>query len=202
MDIRNIKRKTAKIFGIGLPRTGTTSLCAALGILGYKALHNPLDFRKRQYQGKLDFHGDWDALTNFGEHIYPQLDGFYPNSKFILTYRDKEKWLKSMKWLHQEKKDREIANKIRIETFGCQKFHHEIYSHVYDLHYKNALDYFNDRECDLLIVNWEKGDGWKELCGFLGKDMPTVPFPHKNKKEDTVIDVYIKDGQKVSKWVR
>ncbi len=32
-----------KIFGLGLSKTGTSSLCEALRILGYRAVHNPTD---------------------------------------------------------------------------------------------------------------------------------------------------------------
>jgi len=30
----------------------------------------------------------------------------------------------------------------------------------------------------LLVLNVR--DGWEPLCKFLGKDVPDVPFPHKN----------------------
>jgi hypothetical protein len=30
----------------------------------------------------------------------------------------------------------------------------------------------------LLVVDWEAGDGWQQLCEFLGKPIPDVPFPH------------------------
>ena len=35
--------KTSKIWGIGLGRTGTKSLCKALNILQYNVVHNPPD---------------------------------------------------------------------------------------------------------------------------------------------------------------
>ena len=37
--------RTAKVFGIGLSRTGTTSLSEALGILGFSAVHYPATMR-------------------------------------------------------------------------------------------------------------------------------------------------------------
>jgi hypothetical protein len=33
----------------------------------------------------------------------------------------------------------------------------------------------------LLEICWEKGHGWKELCAFLGKDIPKIALPHENK---------------------
>jgi hypothetical protein len=89
-----------KVFGIGLPKTGTTSLNAALNHLGLNSIHNPLDLRRQAHEGTYKFdRDDWDALTNFGEHFYPQLDEAYPESKFILTIRDEEEWAES--WRRQ-----------------------------------------------------------------------------------------------------
>lgn len=88
----------SKIFVIGLPKTGTTSIQAALSILGYRCRHNPMDFRAQAMRGcyRFDPVEDWDALSNFGEHFYPQLDLEYPGSRFILTTREKESWLDSV----------------------------------------------------------------------------------------------------------
>ena len=40
-------RKRGKLFGIGLSRTGTTSLNTAFGRLGYRSVHFPSDARTR-----------------------------------------------------------------------------------------------------------------------------------------------------------
>ena len=34
-----------------------------------------------------------------------------------------------------------------------------------------------------ITLCWEKGDGWNELCEFLGVDVPDKPFPHLNKNK-------------------
>jgi hypothetical protein len=175
----------SKIFGIGLPRTGTTTLNNALRILGYRSLHNPHSFRKNQLDGCYCFDGEWDALTNFGEHIYPQLDECYPGSRFILTVRDKKKWIESIENKTSELSYSEFGNKIRISIFGCHKFNKSRYSYIYDLHIREAKEYFRNRPEDLLIVDWEKGQGWKELCSFLNKSVPNVSFPHDNRGNNT-----------------
>jgi hypothetical protein len=40
--------------------------------------------------------------------------------------------------------------------------------------YNTAVDqYFAKQETrKLLVVNWEQGDGWDKLCGFLGRPTP------------------------------
>jgi hypothetical protein len=43
-----------------------------------------------------------------------------------------------------------------------------------------VIDYFSNRD-NFLIICFEKGHGWKELCRFLDKPIPSVPFPHVNK---------------------
>ena len=99
-----------KVFGIGLSRTGTTSLTHALTILGYRTNHFPHDddFR-REVTDYLEQDADrlelsvlrhYDALTDLPICcIYQGLDCAYPGSRFILTSRDKETWLESAKRL-------------------------------------------------------------------------------------------------------
>ncbi|NIQ13131.1 MAG: hypothetical protein GTO02_01590, partial [Candidatus Dadabacteria bacterium] len=79
-----------KIFGIGLSRTGTTSLNKALEILGYKSIHWPsnnqilTDICDGRF--KWDILQTYDALTDIhGAAFYREFDKEYLNSKFILT---------------------------------------------------------------------------------------------------------------------
>lgn len=36
---------------------------------------------------------------------------------------------------------------------------------------------------NLLVLNLEKGFGWKDICQFLDKDIPDQPWPDKNQLE-------------------
>ncbi len=201
--------KLNKIFNIGLPRTGTTSLNQALTILGFTSIHNPKKFRKQALEGRYHFADDeWHALTNFGERFYPQLDQAYPNSKFILTVRDETDWLRSWErqigqstgdevptrwaWMRSlrlwERKlkrmfaaDTRITHMhARIDIFGTYKFHAERCLYVYRLHRKNVLEYFKDRPQDLLVLDICGGDGWEKLCPFLElEEIPKESFPRK-----------------------
>lgn len=51
----------------------------------------------------------------------------------------------------------------------------------YRRHNAEVRQYFSDRGDDLLEVDWSRGDGWNELCGFVGKPVPSIPFPHANR---------------------
>ena len=206
-----------KIFNIGLPKTGTKSLSKALNILGLKSLHNPRVFREKSFEGVYGYNnGDWQAICNLSEHYYPQLDKAYPGSKFILTVREINSWLKSLEgefgdtkgnerlpilsagisWysptaikkvlkriLGKEKNDLNMLTRLQI--FGAFKVSPERYAYVYQLHYKNALEYFKDRPHDLLIMDVAGGDGWEKLCAFLEvQEIPSVPFPHVKLDKD------------------
>lgn len=39
------------------------------------------------------------------------------------------------------------------------------------------------------LLEYRLEDGWGPLCGFLGKPVPEVPFPHANKRKDHVARV-------------
>lgn len=176
-------KKMRKVFNIGLPKTGTTSLHQALLQLRYRSLHNPLKFRELSYrQGIYRYPDDnWDALTNFGEHFYPQLDRNYPDSRFILTLRDKERWLQSTeKWFSRRPLKPKKDNIGRVETFGCMRFNHERFSYVYDYHLNNVKTYFKHRPDDLLILNIDTDDSWVKLCTFLNEPISDSSFPHRN----------------------
>ena len=41
------------------------------------------------------------------------------------------------------------------------------------------LKFFQEAPKDKLLV-FDVKDGWKPLCTFLKKEIPSVPFPHKN----------------------
>lgn len=100
-------RPRPKVFGIGLSRTGGTSLSHALARLGLKAVHFPADAdTRREIVTYLD-RGASDPLqlTILRDHdsvsdtpvccVYRGLDAAYSDAKFILTVRDEEAWLRS-----------------------------------------------------------------------------------------------------------
>lgn len=105
-----------KVFGIGLGRTGTTSLTQALSMLGYQPNHLPADevtqremyayFSENPHTTeplKLSILNEHDALTDTPVCcVFQGLDRAYPGSRFILTVRDKETWLASYERLWQQ----------------------------------------------------------------------------------------------------
>ena len=89
-----------KVFVIGFPKTGTTSLQSALTTLGYKVkgefgMKDP-NISRKVYEMAFRFVEQYDAFEdNPWCVIFKELDKKYPGSKFILTLRPTEPWIKS-----------------------------------------------------------------------------------------------------------
>lgn len=185
-----------KIFGIGLSKTGTTSLAHALEILGYKT---------RDYPGLVHYTpGDlasidaslleaYDALTDTPiPSFYRELDAKYPDAKFILTVRDAEGWLKSCKKQFTEKlaeKQNEAHNQLFMDLYGCTVFDEQKFLAGYEKFVGGVLQYFKNRPQDLLAINVVAGEGWEKLCPFLGQSVPEIPFPKANVTQITWMNI-------------
>jgi len=198
-----------KIFGIGLPKTGTTSLGSALKILGFRLVPpwtrtNNQTFKELMNgQYRLTIMDQYDAMEDMpAPTFYREFDEVFPNSKFILTIRDKDPWIDSCKRQYEKrphKMKHEPANlpkkeegyyKMKMEeyldfcTWGLTYFHRERFFRTYETHLQNVKNHFSERPQDLLILNLTAGEGWEKLCPFLEKPTKKQPFPHSNKWED------------------
>src|ERR1700678_144652 len=93
-----------RIFGIGMHKTATTSLHHAFEILGFDSAH----WKSPQWAKRI-----WHEMTTLGRSLtveqhyalcdlpipllYKELDRAYPGSKFILTVRDEQGWLETVR---------------------------------------------------------------------------------------------------------
>ncbi|MEA2600151.1 MAG: hypothetical protein QOF89_1143 [Acidobacteriota bacterium] len=184
----------SKVFGLGLSKTGTSSLGEALNVLGIRTVHYPSDestfeclrnghYRLpilEEYQGAVDI-----PVAPF----YAQLDAEYPGSRFVLTVRDPQAWLRSvelhwelmMDWWHRYPDFKRFQEFISACVYGSIGFSPDRFLHVYEAHRQNVERYFRDRPGDLLVLDICGGEGWEKLCPFLGADVPDTPFPHANE---------------------
>lgn len=172
-----------KVFCIGFHKTGTTSLEVALKMLGYRVTgpngtKDP-DIAEKVHDMADDLVRKFDAFQdNPWPVLYKELDEKYPHSKFILTMRSSESWIRS------QVKDfglTETPMRAWIYGAGCPEGNEDVYVARYERHNREVLEYFEDRPDDLLVLDLQRGDGWNELCAFLGVDVPDEPFPHANK---------------------
>ncbi|MGD1716369.1 sulfotransferase [Dapis sp. BLCC M172] len=185
----SLKLKETKVFGIGLGKTGTTTLEACFKILGYKNFSwHTVNRYKLVKQVKLnDFTDVFSLLENhqsFRDYpfpfIYKELNQKCPNSKFILTVRkDFQTWFISLVNHYNKRMEMEIWYDI---LYGNKYVDDEnYYRNFYENHNQLVIDYFSAWQDKLIIICWENGDGWDKLCQFLNKDVPNVPLPHRNK---------------------
>lgn len=180
-----------KIFGIGLSKTGTTSLGAALEILGYRTK----DFPSVRYIPHFLLHikagqlARFDAFTDIPTiPFYKELDRQFPGSRFIYTHREKEGWLKSCELyprfnLPLQQLPLKII-KLRTAIYGTYKFDREKFSAAYDRHHEDVMNYFRHKPEQLLSLDIIGGDEWEPLCSFLNKPVPKTPYPRRNTRSN------------------
>jgi hypothetical protein len=168
-------KPNCKIFGIGLSRTGTSSLTSALRKLGYSAIHCPSSMESILHN---------DAATDTPIALtYKSLDFFFPGSKFILTDRKPEDWLISCEkfFSANPRKQGSFLYRVRNAVYGRMDFNAVALCQTRERHISDVSTYFASRPDDLLVLRICDGEGWEKLCPFLGKTCPTINFPHKNK---------------------
>jgi Sulfotransferase domain len=185
----SIQRTGPKVFGIGISRTGTTSLSKALHRLGYDTIHAPLSIIKRA-NGRVVLNEKavmrYEAMTDSTvAFMYKELDAAFPGSKFVLTVRDVENWILSMRRVRK-------VYPILLMIPKVSQLFHEAFGDGYPndeaamrakfiRHIQEVRAHFEGRN-DLLVMDFAAGDGWEKLCRFLGRPVPDVTFPHNNKK--------------------
>ncbi len=114
--------------------------------------------------------------------VYREIDRAFPGSRFILTMRSSpDVWYDSLCRLAEMVGPTEYR-KI-VYGHAMPQGHKSDYIAVYERHNEEVQEYFSSRPGQLLVVSWDKGDGWDELCGFLGLQRPGVPFPHVNRSD-------------------
>lgn len=174
------------IFHIGRAKTGSTSLCKALNLLGIPCSHN--------YNGP---HGTIDRKTYeiwesdlsknkrpnfeivkykaFTDHRslsrnFIALETLFDDAKFILTARDSKSWIESRDHHNYLVNGCYLENKDKVEK-------------QYKDHISNIKKYFENKPNKLLIMNIIDGDGYEKLCPFLNIAMCNQSFPHENKRK-------------------
>lgn len=171
-----------KIFGIGLPRTGTTSLYMALNELGIHTVHFPFSLYETDHLSVLDqYQGFVDTPIPM---LYQKLDKMCPNAGFVLTTRPVDGWLKSMDWLLKEGRYiwqwKSSYDQFNQEFFGSSDFDLELYQSRYHTFHQEVFNHFKDRN-NLLILDLKIGYGYRELCQFLDIPILSKEYPKGNE---------------------
>ena len=182
--------QATKVVGIGLPKTGTTTLGYCFRRFGFKHRTFDMDLAVKVKRAQLEqvlkeaekyeTFEDWPWFS-----IYRELDQRFPNSKFILTLRkDTAAYVASLKGHHEREGIRRkdfVKPYWWDEVFGVEPadWDYEKSALRYEKHNQEVLEFFGSRiNKDLLVVCWENGDGWAKLSNFLHKKAPDECFPH------------------------
>ncbi|MCI0416751.1 hypothetical protein L0222_28610 [bacterium] len=167
----------SKIFGIGLSRSGTSSLTEALRILGYTAIHSPTTLQQiRKHQAATDA----VIADNF-----ERLDHFFPGSKYIYTIRSRDAWLDSCEkfWLLMKDQfdNSFLLTELHKHLYGTDRFDRKLFAEAYERHSARVELFFKHRNHDLLILKVDiLKDKWSPLCEFLSRPAPAHEFPRSH----------------------
>jgi hypothetical protein len=181
-----------RIFGIGMHKTGTTSLDVALKTLGIESGHwitahwAKAIWREMNSEGKSPTLEKHYAVSDLPiPLLYKKLDVAYPGSKFILTTRNEVNWLDSVQrhWSYSDNKYRSawdsdpFTHRIHKVLYGRTEFDAAVFLERFKRHNNEVKDYFKDRPNDLLIMDLDINVGWNALCNFLHRPIPMESYP-------------------------
>ena len=182
--------KAHKVFGIGLNKTGTSSLKQALTTLGYKHCDIRGQMTHKYFKGQID--EIFETIKNFDSFedwpwplMYRRVFEEYGDSaRYILTRRrSAEDWLESLK-AHSLLTNPDNNPRKRIFGFDYPHGAEAQYLAFYDRHLIEVRQFFAHQNASHLLseVCWGEGSGWSEICDFLNEPIPALPFPHVNRR--------------------
>lgn len=180
-----------KLFIIGLPRTGTTSISVALLGYGFKVAHTA--YTKRAFE-IADVVSDAPCFSD-----YQQLDKLFPGSKFVYLERALEGWIPSIqmllkKMLAELDPKTGYLNPVLKRSFNTifelanieNPLLTEHLQYCYLKHQQEVMNYFLNRE-DFLKIDISNKNSLKTLLTFLdipNKDAGEFPKLNTGKQVD------------------
>lgn len=193
-----------RIIGAGWGRTGTTSVAAALDLLGagpvmtFGQLRRNPELAELWHREGIGEPVDWATeLAGWGATLgwpgcwrWQEFANLWPTAPVLLTLREPQHWYASMRralgpWLIPGSdigppNIAALAERVWTEDFDG-------WDQVLDEEETLArYEEYNDEvraQCppDRLIV-WSVGDGWAPLCRALGVPVPDEPFPDLDRR--------------------
>ncbi len=195
---------TMKVFGIGMWKTGTTSLEYALGQLGFKHSNNVEEFKEFGDSPNLFLNRNVKAaFVNPATHNYDYDNFSKEEANTLKNIMNKyscftdHPWMWAWKLAYKLHPDAKFILTIRKddEALACSSLGYttrnggtvstcpikkENFIIRYRKHNEAVREFFNHNNANYLEVCFENGDGWKEICEFVDKPIPLSKFPHAN----------------------
>jgi hypothetical protein len=209
-----------KVIGAGLPRTATTTQMFALEQLGFGPCYHmrdllaDLDCQLPVWEAAFEGSADWESVFG-GDHPigstvdwpsayhYRELMEYYPDAKVLLSVRDAESWVRSMRstiWamFHDESSVIYHVSEARGAVDPLWRRYLDLMNgmnwapgtgamagdHASDDGLAAAMTSWNEEvvrtvPADRLLV-WEPAEGYESLCEFLEIEVPSEPLPRLN----------------------
>ncbi|TMP36002.1 sulfotransferase [Pseudoalteromonas rubra] len=162
-----------KIFITGLPRTGTTSVCAAFLELGFKTAHTAYT---RETFSQAQVIADTPVFND-----YKTLSELYPNSRFVYLDRAMSSWVPSIRRLLTRMLPRletqqggfndtlkrcyfDIFEHLSADNIACDQYLIDIYQK----HRIDCLSFLERKQQKHLILDVAQPDSLHTLKDFLG----------------------------------
>ncbi|MBQ4836493.1 MULTISPECIES: sulfotransferase [Pseudoalteromonas] len=174
-----------KYFVLGLPRTGTTSLCVASLDIGLKTAHTAYTQHTLQ---TAEFIADTPVFND-----YTQLHEKFPDAKYIYLEREHELWIPSIRRLllrmlpklaNQSGGFNDTLKRCYFNVFpelSEEKIHCDEYLiECYNRHKKRVSTFFEDSRVGHISINLSDSLSCETFSQFMSA--PMVNIPHLNKK--------------------
>ncbi|KZN45916.1 sulfotransferase [Pseudoalteromonas luteoviolacea] len=174
-----------KYFVLGLPRTGTTSLCVASLEIGLKTAHTAYTqnaIKNAQLIADTPVFNDYDKLYQL-----------FPNAQFIYLEREMPLWLPSIrrlltrmlpKLLERGGGFNETLKRCYFSTFpdlNSEKIEDDNYlTSCYYNHKARVTEFLTNSGSSNLIINLSDPESNKHLAGFM--NVSQINIPHLNKQ--------------------
>lgn len=180
--------KDNKIFGIGLSRTGSTSLHIAKVLLGFSSVHYPIYAARQWLKGEFthDYLKGFSAASDIPISIYYDvLDNRYPNSKFILTTRNVDDWADSIEKFYSSvprpSSKTYLRDLLRVAAYGSMNFERKLYKERFIRHNENVRAYFRDKP-NFMELELTDSQKMEKLSKFLDCKSNTHTFDYPEFK--------------------
>jgi hypothetical protein len=202
--------KKEKIFCIGFNKTGTTTIGKTLSEFGYSigrqaVAENLLkNFLNKDYKPIIKYCKTATAFQDIPfslPFMWLILKVNFPDAKFILTYRDAEKWYSSITRFHSKKfadgiripnKEDLINADYRYKSFAWEAnratfntpendiYNKQLLIKTYNRHNEDVNFYFRN-DPNFLAIDVSNKEDYARLCSFLNKAPKREDFPHLKK---------------------
>lgn len=171
-----------KVFGIGLPRTGTSSLSRALEEMGLTVWHAPPLSCNRNLKNWVQ---RFDALTDVhtvSSSAFRDLLEAEPNALFILTTRNSLRWFRSVQDTYSSYSlcSRVVPGYQRMRRLALSLRPGDLENYN-----SNVIEHFckKGKLNQLLLLDVTHPNAWSDLARFIGVSSSPRRFPYMGPLE-------------------